>query len=39
MYNIIRGDGMEEQILDILKQDNRAFTVYELNDALRLKTV
>ncbi len=30
---------MEEQILDILKQDNRAFTVYELNDALRLKTV
>lgn len=30
---------MEEQILDILKQDNRAFTVYELNDALGLKTV
>jgi len=29
---------MEEQILDILKQDNRAFTVYELNDALGLKT-
>ena len=30
---------MEEQILEILKQDNRAFTVYELNDALGLKTV
>lgn len=30
---------MEEQILNILKQDNRAFTVYELNDALGLKTV
>lgn len=30
---------MEEQILEILKHDNRAFTVYELNDALHLKTV
>lgn len=30
---------MEEQILEILKQDNRAFTVYELNDLLGLKTV
>lgn len=30
---------MEEQILKILKEDKRAFTVYELNDALGLKTV
>lgn len=30
---------MEEQILEILKHDNRAFSVYELNDALHLKTV
>lgn len=30
---------LEEQILEILKHDNRAFTVYELNDALHLKTV
>ncbi len=30
---------MEEQIIDILNQDNRGFSVYELNDALELKTV
>lgn len=29
---------MEEQILTILKKDNRAFSIFELNDALKLKT-
>ncbi len=30
---------MEEKILQILTEDNRSFSVYELNDALGLKTV
>ena len=30
---------MEEKILEILKKDTRPFSVYELNDALGLKTV
>lgn len=30
---------MEEQILQLLTQDNRAFSVYEINDGLGLKTV
>lgn len=29
---------MEEQILEILKKDNRAFSIFELNDALNLQT-
>lgn len=29
---------MEERILEILKKDNRAFSIFELNDALNLQT-
>lgn len=30
---------MEERVLQLLKEDNRAFSVYEINDALGLSTV
>ena len=30
---------MKEQILELLKRENRAFSIYEINDDLNYKTV